>query len=122
MDGSDGAERKFEELSKAIAEAVMSSKKVKKVVADIQKKEKICPQSFMVLVLKMQVLADSLDLDIEEPTVEKKRAKRPRKKSSKEQWQYIDGRKLTKNEIAFENFFGERFDTHQWLKKNGLEF
>ena len=122
MSESDGSERKFEELSKAIAEAVMNSKKVKKVVADIQKKEKICPQSFMVLVLKMQVLADSLDLDLEEPAIEKKRTKRSRKKSPKDQAQYIDGRKLTKNEIAFENFFSERFDSHQWLKENGLEF
>ena len=55
MDESSGSEHKFEELSKAIAEAVMNSKKVKKIVADIQKKEKICPQSFMVLVLKMEV-------------------------------------------------------------------
>ena len=122
MEESSGSEHKFEELSKAIAEAVMSSKKVKKVVADIQKKEKICPQSFMVLILKTQVLADSLDLDLEEPILEKKRVKRPRKKSSKEQLQYIDGQRLSKNEIAFENFFSERFDTDQWLKKNGLEF
>ena len=76
----------------------------------------------MVLVLKMQVLADSLDLGLEEPTIEKKRVKRPRKKTSKEQAQYIDGRKLSKNEITFENFISERFDTDQWLKKNGLEF
>ncbi|MEC7640837.1 MAG: hypothetical protein VYC17_01655 [Nitrospinota bacterium] len=122
MDESGDSEQKFGELSKAIAEAVMNSKKVKKVVADIQKKEKICPQSFMVLVLKMQVLADSLNLDLEDPSLEKKRAKRPRKKSSKEQAQYIDGRKLSKNEIAFEDFFREGFDTDQWLKKNGLEF
>lgn len=122
MDESSGSDQKFEELSKAIAEAVMNSKKVKKVVAEIQKKEKICPQSFMVLVLKMQVLADSLDLDIEDPAVEKKRTKRTRKKPSKEQGQYIDGQKLSKNEIAFENYFSERFDAGQWLKKNGLEF
>ena len=122
MDESSGSEQKFEELSKAIAEAVMNSKKVKKVMEDIQKKEKICPQSFMVLVLKMQVLADSLDLDLEEPAVEKRRGKRSRKKSYREQVQYIDGRKLSKNEIDFENFFSERFDADQWLKKNGLEF
>ena len=76
----------------------------------------------MVLVLKMQVLADSLDQDFEEPNLEKKRAKRSRKRSPKDQAQFIDGQKLSKNEIAFEKFFRERFNNDQWLKKNGLEF
>ncbi|MFQ5716371.1 MAG: hypothetical protein ACE5GQ_04655 [Nitrospinales bacterium] len=122
MAGSSESERKFEQLSKAIAEAVMNSPKVKKIVAEIQKKEKLCPQSCMVLVLKMQVLAESLDSVFEEQVVDKKRAKRPRKKTSKNQGQYIDGQKLTKNEIAFEEYISERFDTYQWLKKHGLSF
>lgn len=101
----------------------MNSPKVKKIVAEIQKKEKICPQSFLVLVLKMQGLTDSLDAEFQEQrVVEKKRSKRPRKKPSIERGQYIDGQKLTKNEVAFENFFSDHFDTHQWLKKNGINF
>lgn len=122
MAGSSESERKFERLSKAIAEALMSSLKVKKIIAEIQKKEKLCPQSCMVLVLKMQVLAESLDSVFEEPVVDKKRAKRPRKKPSKNQGQYIDGQKLTKNEIAFEEYISDHFDTCQWLKKHGLGF
>ena len=51
MSESDGAERSFEKLSKAITQAVMASPKVKEIVAEIQKNEEICPKSFMVLVL-----------------------------------------------------------------------
>ena len=79
MSESDGAEHSFEKLSKAITEAVMTSPKVKKIVAEIQKDEEICPKSFMVLVLKMEVLTDSLEVEVEEglaeePPVTKKRA------------------------------------------------
>jgi hypothetical protein len=56
-----GPERDFEKLSKAITEAVVSSPKVKKIVEEILKKDKICAKSFMVLVLKIQALADVLD-------------------------------------------------------------
>ena len=113
-------EQDFEKLSKAITEAVMSSPKVRKIVEEIQKKTSICPQSFMVLVLKMEVLADTLELDVEEASVEKKKPKRGRKKSTKNPPQKIDGKKLTPNEIAFEEYARERFDAEKWLKENGL--
>ena len=63
MSHSHDSEPEFEKLSKAITEAVMTSEKVRRVVEEIQKKDEICPQSFMVLVLKMQVLTESLELE-----------------------------------------------------------
>lgn len=120
MSHSHGDEKDFEKLSKAITEAVMSSEKVKRIVEEIQKKEKICPQSFMVLVLKMQVLTESLEMEIEEDLSEKKPPKKRGKKKSSEAPQYIDGRKLSKSEIAYEEFVGEKFDTETWLRKHGL--
>ena len=60
MSHSHGSEPNFEKLSKAITEAVMTSEKVRKIVGEIQKNDDICPQSFMVLVLKMHVLTESL--------------------------------------------------------------
>ena len=81
MSDSDGSERSFEKLSKAITEAVMTSPKVKKIVAEIQKDENICPKSFMVLVLKMEVLTDSLELEVEEELTEERPA--PKKRRSK---------------------------------------
>jgi len=121
---SHGSERDFEKLSKAITEAVMTSEKVKKIVAEIQKKEKICPQSFMVLVLKMQVLTEGLETSgcEEEELIEKKPVKKRSRKKPSEAAQYIDGRKLSKKEIDFQEFASREFDADEWLKKNGLIF
>ena len=123
MSDSDGSERSFEKLSKAITEAVMTSPKVKKIVAEIQKDEDICPKSFMVLVLKMEVLTDSLELEVEEELKEEPPApkKRRRKKSSRKP-QFIDGQELSKKEIEFQEFTNKKFDDDEWLKKNGLIF
>jgi hypothetical protein len=123
MSDSDESERSFEKLSKAITEAVMTSPEVKKIVAEIQKDENICPKSFMVLVLKLEVLTDSLELEIEEELREKPALpkKRRNKKSSKKP-QFIDGQELSKKEIEFQEFSNKKFDTDEWLKKNGLIF
>ena len=123
MSHSHDSEPHFEKLSKAITEAVMTSEKVRKIVEEIQKTSEICPQSFMVLVLKMQVLTESLELNIEQDSIEKKPVapKRTRKKSPKKH-QYIDGHKLSQHEVAFEEFRSEQFDSENWLKKNRLTF
>ena len=123
MSDSDGSERSFEKLSKAITEAVMTSPKVKKIVAEIQKDEDICPKSFMVLVLKMEVLTDSLKLEVEEELKEERPApKKRRSKKSSRKPQFIDGQELSKKEIEFQEFTNKKFDDDEWLKKNGLIF
>ena len=123
MSESDGPERNFEKLSKAITEAVMTSPKVKKMVAEIQKNDEICPKSFMVLVLKMEVLTDSVELEVEEELTEDQPTppKSTIKKSSKKP-QFIDGQQLSKKEIEFQEFSNKKFNTKEWLKKNGLIF
>jgi hypothetical protein len=123
MSESDGPDRNFEKLSKAITEAVMTSPKVKKMVAEIQKNDEICPKSFMVLVLKMEVLTDSVELEVEEELIEDQPApkKRTINKSSKKP-QFIDGQQLSKKEIEFQEFSNKKFNTEEWLKKNGLIF
>ena len=123
MSESDGPEHNFEKLSKAITEAVMTSPKVKKMVAEIQKNDEICPKSFMVLVLKMEVLTDSVELEYEEELTEDQPASKKStiKKSSKKP-QFIDGQQLSKKEIEFQEFSNKKFNTEEWLKKNGLIF
>ena len=123
MSESDGSERSFEKLSKAITEAVMTSPKVKKIVAEIQKNEEICPKSFMVLVLKMEVLTDSLELEVEEELTEENPVPKKRNsKNSPKKEQFIDGRRLSKKEIEFQEFSNKNFNAEEWLKKNGLIF
>ena len=121
MNHSHDSEPNFEKLSKAITEAVMTSVKVRKIVDEIQKNDDICPQSFMVLVLKMQVLTESLELNIEQDdTFEKPVTPKTTKKKNPKKSQYIDGRKLSKHELDFEEFRREQFDSENWLKKNRL--
>jgi len=121
MSHSHDSEPNFEKLSKAITEAVMTSEKVRKIVEEIQKNDDICPQSFMVLVLKMQVLTESLELNIEQDdTVEKPIIPKVARKKTPRKPQYIDGRKLSKHELDFEEFRSKRFDSENWLKRNRL--
>jgi hypothetical protein len=120
---ADESGKNFEKLSKAITEAVMTSPKVKKIISEIQEDEEICPKSFMVLVLKMEVLTDTLEIEVEEELIEEPPApkKRGRKKPSKKP-QFIDGQELSKKEIEFQEFSNKKFDADEWLKKNGLIF
>ena len=120
MSHSSGQDGDYEKLSKAITEAVLSSPKVKKIVSEIQKRDDICPQSFMVLVLKLQSLTEGFDVEVEEALDKPKKKPRRTKKKAAEEVQYIDGARLSKKEIEFEEFISERFDAEEWLKKNGL--
>ena len=122
MSHSSGQDGDYEKLSKAITEAVLSSPKVKKIVSEIQKRDEICPQSFMDLVLKLQSLTEGFEVEVEEAHDHEKPKKKSRrsKKKAAEEAQYIDGARLSKKEIEFEEFINERFDAEEWLKKNGL--
>jgi len=117
---SSGQDGDYEKLSKAITEAVLSSPKVKKIVSEIQKRDEICPQSFMVLVLKLQSLTEGFEVEVEEAQEKTKKKPRRSKKKTAEEAQFIDGERLSKKEIEFEEFISERFDAEEWLKKNGL--
>jgi len=119
---SSGQDGDYEKLSKAITEAVLSSSKVKKIVAEIQQRDDICPQSFMVLVLKLQTLTEGFDVEIEEASEKPKKKTRRAKKKLTEEAQFIDGEKLSQNEIKFEEFISERFNQEDWLRNNGLIF
>ncbi len=120
MSHSSGQDGDYEKLSKAITEAVLSSPKVKKIVSEIQQRDDICPQSFMVLVLKLQSLTEGFGVEVEEAPERSKKKSRRTKKKVAEEAQYIDGARLSKKEIEFEEFISERFDAEEWLKKNGL--
>lgn len=122
MSHSSGQDGDYEKLSKAITEAVLSSSKVKKIVAEIQQRDDICPQSFMVLVLKLQTLTEGFDVEIEEASEKPKKKTRRAKKKLTEEAQFIDGEKLSQNEIKFEEFISERFNQEDWLRNNGLIF
>ena len=75
----------------------------------------------MVLVLKMEVLTDSLELEVEEElTKENPVPKKHASRKSQKKAQFIDGKELTKKEIEFQEYSNKKFNTEEWLKKNGL--
>ena len=75
----------------------------------------------MVLVLKMEVLTDSLELEVEEELTEERPAPKKRaSRTSPKKAQFIDGKQLTKKEIEFQEYSNKKFNTEEWLKKNGL--
>lgn len=111
-------EEELEKLSRAIAEAIFNSKNVKKIIEEIREKELTLPHTLMVMVLKLETLSNIADgardnLDI---------IKEYRKKKKKGKRQFIDGKELDTNEIAFQEFLIKKFDDKEWLKKNGLIF
>ena len=116
-------DKEFEKLSKAITEAILNSKDVKKIIAEIREKDLFAPNSLMVMVLKLESLSaikdclnDAMEEDLEnfiEP---------PNKKKEKTRRQYIDGKELDDQEIAFQDFLAKKFNQKKWLKKNRLIF
>ena len=139
MSQDSSPEREFERLSKAITEAVMTSAKVRKIVSEIQKKDEVCAQSFMVLVLKLSTLTESVETDTSEDIIEaeaetevetetessveekpKKKTVRKSRKKPEEERQFIDGEALSKKEVEFQEFINNQFDQGDWLKKNKL--
>jgi hypothetical protein len=106
-------EEDIERLSKAIVDAIVSSKEVKSILSRLIEKDVMVDKGFMILMIKIQALSELADL-----TGKDNRAKRPsRKKSPK---QYIDGRELTPGEMAFLDYCAKKFDEKEWLKKIGI--
>ncbi len=111
-------EEELEKLSRAIAEAIFNSKNVKKIIEKFREKELILPHALMVMVLKLETLSNISDGDQDNLDI----IKEYQKKKKKDKRQFIDGKELDTNEIAFQEFLVKNFDGKKWLKKNGLIF
>ena len=111
-------EEELEKLSRAIAEAIFNSKNVKKIIEKFREKELILPHALMVMVLKLENLPNISDADRDNSDI----IKEYQKKKKKDERQFIDGKELDTNEIAFQEFLVKNFDGKKWLKKNGLIF
>lgn len=111
-------EEELEKLSRAIAESIFSSKDVKKIIEEIREKDLILPHSLMVMVLRLETLSNIANKGRDNLDVIKK-YQRKKKMTRK---QFIDGKELDANEIAFQEFLIKKFDDKEWLKKNGLIF
>ena len=109
-------EKKLEKLSRAITEAILRSNNVRKALLDLQREDLIGSNSFIMLVMCMDGLADLVN------SIHENRGRRSWASKKGKEDQYIDGRKLTQSEIDFYEYLAENFDEAEWLKKNRLIF
>lgn len=113
MEFHNGPEEDIEKLLKAIVDAIVGSKEVRSALARLIEKDVSLDKDFMVLMIKMQALAE-LSGFMENGAKGKKRSRK------KDAPQYIDGRELTPNEVAFLEYCAKRFNEKEWLKKAGI--
>lgn len=99
------------ELSKAITNALIKSDEVINTLFELKRQNMIDPSAKLAFIIKVNDI-----INIAEKLSE---VKSP---SSAQGAEHVDGRKLTKNEIAFEEYLSEKFDEADWLKKHGIIF
>lgn len=111
-------ERKLEKLSRAITEAILRSGDVRNALLDLQKEDLIAAKSFIMLMLRMDGLAELADA-IQQSDGENSAPKAQRKKRKS---QFIDGKKLSRSEVQFYEYLAQNFNETDWLKENGIIF
>lgn len=107
----------LEELSKAIVKAIRDSEEVKRALGNLDRKKILHSKSFLAFVLSMQSLGEPGD-----PPKETSKGKRRRGRKSEALAQYIDGKRLSPNEVAFQEYCIQLFNEHAWLRGLGLKF
>lgn len=111
-------EKKLEKLSRAITEAILRSGDVRNALLELQKEDLIAAKSFIMLMLRMDGLAELADAiqSSEGGTAGSKPAAKKRRS------QFIDGKRLSRSELQFYEYLAKNFDETEWLKENGLIF
>ena len=119
------SDKEMERLSRAIVEAIVKSKDVRRAISDLSETEDIHSKSFMILMLKVANLAEAMGMEtpssLDEDSSDE--ARRPARKEVETcGGDYEDGKKLSEAEAAFREFLSSRFDENRWLRNNGLIF
>ncbi len=117
-DGDKERDREMDELSRAIVEALVKSDEVRTAMTRAARKEDVCEGSFLVLMLKVKNLAQSMGVDVTRPCDmscdEKMELDSEGVGDAKPEDDIPahseDGRKLTQGEIAFREYMSSRFN------------
>lgn len=122
MDDGKIPEKNLEKLSKAIINAIMSSNEVKRAMANINSQDILCSKSVMVLIMRLQSLAEFAEANDDNDTNEERHEVNEYKEPEGKQFtpnkvQLIDGKELTANELAFQEYCINKFKEREWLKK-----
>lgn len=103
----------LERLSRAIINAIVKSEDVQKALALLYEEEPVCNEGLMVLMIRMRALTDAAE-ELRDVTRHLKNGDRKR--------QFIDGRELSPQEAAFQEYCAEKFDEEKWLKDIRVTF
>ncbi|MFQ5895435.1 MAG: hypothetical protein ACE5JJ_06425 [Nitrospinota bacterium] len=108
-------------LSEAIIKAILHSKEVKGVVMSLLKQGMLCPNDVLALALKFPSVgimeAKMGQLKRDQASSEETRAAPPEAAAE----QFIDGKKLSPAEWAFEEYCAGRFNEEAWIKKARIQ-
>ncbi len=117
-------------LSKVIVDAIMKSKDVRRAIRKLSDSDESRQKSFMVLMLKVQNLVDSMEpgddslsreIHIDPDEIERQaKVRKPVENWKRKSRFVVDGKMETPQELAFREFLSKKFDQDEWLRKNGL--
>ena len=130
-DDEKNNEKDMEILTRAIVDAITKSRDVREAIRRLSETDEVCSKSFMVLMLKVRSLAETMGLDfpnacshepekLSPPAKEKKRGEARQAALKKIMGGLVDGKKLTQREMEFCEYMADNFDSGEWLKKHGL--
>ncbi|VAX20283.1 hypothetical protein MNBD_NITROSPINAE02-2196 [hydrothermal vent metagenome] len=120
--------KELKALSHAITEALLQNEEVMNLLADFKDRKIVDPNTLMGVAFKISDLLEIYDVTVSETDGEMASVQQTRKRKRKETdiqkitklREIIDGRDLSKNEIAFQEWLIERFDDKNWLKGERL--
>ena len=122
MDNGQIPDEDYRKLYGAFVNAIGNSKEIRAIIENLRERNKINSISMFALIVKLEELLDSSSLPAKTnlPAVKKKEKTKCLNETA--EGEYIDGEKLTPNEIAFEEFCRKNFDEEKWLIENRIKF
>jgi hypothetical protein len=124
MQGNQKSDGEMEKLSRAITQALLKSDDVLNILTLLKKNDRLKSDALIAFVLKAN---DLLHISKKEEIFQKSNANafpagllNPAKISNEEI--FIDGKKLSEQEIAFEEYCSTKFNEKKWLRDLGIQF
>lgn len=108
----------FEKLSEVVTKAIAESPQVRRVLRRLKKDADFNLDRYLAILLKVQPKESAKKSTSKNSKPARKRGSRVRHRHAP--LQYIDGCRLSENEVNFEEYCRERFDSKQWLRTHGL--
>ena len=128
MDLDDILDKEYEKLNDAILQAIVASEEVKDVLERFKNKYHMNDKAVLNLFLSLEELYQMTSEEPSgssnyklEPSASKQSENEIRRPSSEEN-NIIDGKVLTINEVLFEDFFQEKCNEFEWMKKARIRF